>query len=180
MFNAIEHGSPKSALLLLENNARTNTVTNHGCTILHHAAQHADLRCLNVLLQARLIGIDIDAIDKDGNTAAWTFKHLRPVVPTAEEQRAFDLLVASVIPIHPPEQLSSRSLLEEDDSDMEIQKFFSAAASLESSFENSLKNSIDDLKSLPGRGPATGNWIFRAPRISPWIGSLWGKRDEFT
>jgi hypothetical protein len=123
------------------------------------------------------MGIDIDAIDKDGNTAAWTFKHLRPVVPTAEEQRAFDLLVASVIPIHPPRQSSSRSLPEEEDSDMETQKFFSAAASFGSSFENSLENSIDDLKSLPGRGPATGNWILRAPRISSWIGSLWGKRD---
>ena len=116
---------------------------------------------------------------KDGNTAAWTFKHLRPVVPTVEEQRAFDLLVASVKPTRPQEH-PSLSLLEEEDSDMEIQKFFSAAASLEASLENSLENSIEDLKSLPGRGPTTGNWIFRAPKISPWIGSLWGKRDGFT
>ncbi|CZR65807.1 uncharacterized protein PAC_15707 [Phialocephala subalpina] len=174
LFNAIKHGSPKSALLLLDHNARADTVTNHGCTILHHAAQHADLRCLEVLLRARLTGINIDAKDNDGNTAAWTFKHLWPVVPTVEEQRAFDLLVASVKPTQPQEH-SSRSLLEEDDSDIEIQKFFSAAASLEASLENSLENSIGDLKSTPGRGPTMGNWIFRAPKISPWIGSLGGK-----
>jgi ankyrin repeat protein len=73
LFEAIFHNSHEFLQLLLANGIRYNTINNSGSNILHAAALEADVRTVQILAAARLLGLDCEAKDGNGKTLREVF-----------------------------------------------------------------------------------------------------------
>src|SRR5262249_8315281 len=104
---------------------------------------------------------DASKQDKSGHTALSTFTSVRQPPPTVEEQTAFEHLLTKMTALQSKETAPMHEEVESSD----VDKFFSAAASLEASVSNSIENSADEGKSRPAK-PKAG----KATKLNPWIG----------
>ena len=93
---AIHENKVESATVLLRHGAEYKTITQVGNTILHVAANIATIDMLVVLTKARMRGLDLEARDTEGHTAAELV-----ALPDGEVSdafpRAFDRLVRSIV-----------------------------------------------------------------------------------
>ncbi|KAF2685015.1 ankyrin [Lentithecium fluviatile CBS 122367] len=80
---AIDWAVPASVEVLLRRGASYTgdvAVDLHGQTILHHVARNPNLDVIKVLIDAKLIGLDPNAVDNDGLTAEGCFNALQETI----------------------------------------------------------------------------------------------------
>ena len=94
LFQAIFGGNCEFLALLLQNGDDGMDVTINGSTVLHHTAQHGDIKTASILASARLGRIDPDAKDFKGRTAMQLLKQ-RLVMEEGFEE-AFEKLLESI------------------------------------------------------------------------------------
>lgn len=69
LFQSFFHNSHEFLRMLLQKGAEYKGVNKAGSTLLHAAALEADLETIEILISARLRGLNVDLADKHGKTA---------------------------------------------------------------------------------------------------------------
>ncbi|KAF7510833.1 hypothetical protein GJ744_005933 [Endocarpon pusillum] len=100
---AVYNKNAKLLQLLMSHGAKLDLLVGFKRrTILHYAAGYGSSETMEVLTEANIKVVDVDAIDVDGNTASYYFENLRDDMflgeraPVEEERAAFEALLESV------------------------------------------------------------------------------------